>query len=220
MRPEGSFSGMTWPPDTATLLLLWPILTAIISLFYGYLDKIPRVHAVLAVLVKAGVDLPAILDALKRLVTGQSLASQKAVALMALSESPQEAAKKLKPLGMLVMLGALVFLFAGCGAFIPAPNVPVTPANQAQVEACQGTTGLHNVVTFADIVLGAAGAGVGSIAAADTQADNATRTALALTGAGLGGIVAIGAVIAGYTATQYTNEGCSQVVPVPVGGFR
>lgn len=210
----------TWPPSPALVLLMWPLITAIISLFYNRLDKIPRVHAVLALLVKAGVDLPSILDAVKRLLSGQSIASQRAVSLMKLSDSPQQAASKLKPLGMIVMLGALVFLFAGCGAFVPAPNVPVTQSNQAQISACQGTAGLHNGVTFTDIVLGGLGAGVGSVAAADTQATSDVRTALALTTAGIGALVAVGSLIAGYTATQYTNEGCSQVVPIPVGGVR
>lgn|ERR1700690_1114723 len=72
---------MTWPPDAQTvaiILAMWPMITAVLSLFYNRLDKIPRVHAVLAILVKLGIDLPAMLDALKRLISGQSVQGQRA----------------------------------------------------------------------------------------------------------------------------------------------
>lgn len=69
---------LKWPPDAATWLVLYPLITALISLVYNKLDGIPRVHAFLAILVKFGVDLPAILDAVKRLVTGQPVAAQRA----------------------------------------------------------------------------------------------------------------------------------------------
>ena len=207
----------TWPPSPALVLLMWPLITAIISLFYGYLDKNPRTHAILAILVKAGVDLPAILDAVKRLVTGQSIASQRAVALMKLSDSPQEAASKLKPLGMIVMLGALVFLFAGC---LPPPTVPVTPTNSAQVSSCQGLAALHNDTFVTDLALGVAGTGLGAVAAADTTANSSTRVGFSIGSAALAGLAAIGAVIVGYSGQEYAVGNCSEVVPIPTGGAR
>ncbi len=59
------------------IVFFWPMITGVISLFYNWLDRYPRCHAVLAILVKAGFDLPSMLDAFKRLLTGQSVRSQK-----------------------------------------------------------------------------------------------------------------------------------------------
>ncbi len=62
---------LTWTHAHAfEILMLWPLITAIVSLFYKKLDSYPRVHAVLSSLVAAGLDLPKLLDALKRVLTG------------------------------------------------------------------------------------------------------------------------------------------------------
>jgi len=53
-----------------TILLVWPIVTAVVSTFYRYLDTIPRVHAFLGLLVAFGFDLPSALERLRRLVAG------------------------------------------------------------------------------------------------------------------------------------------------------
>lgn len=73
----------TWPPSAATVLLFWPILSGLISLVYGYLDGMPRVHAVLSLFVKAGLDLPGILDAVHRFLTGLTPAQKAAMAKVA-----------------------------------------------------------------------------------------------------------------------------------------
>ena len=96
---------LTWPPDAATVLLFWPVLTGVISLFYNYLDGIPRVHAVLSLLVKAGLDLPGILNAIQRAITGLTPAEKEA-------EKPAvRAAVKARAL---LVTSVLALLFVGC----------------------------------------------------------------------------------------------------------
>ena len=63
---------LSWTHENAALILLvWPIVTGVVSLVYNYLDHMPRVHAVLSAFVSAGLDVPSLMDALKRLLTGQ-----------------------------------------------------------------------------------------------------------------------------------------------------
>jgi len=96
----------TWPPDASTMLLLWPIASGLISLFYNLLDGIPRVHALLQVLVSAGLDLPGILGALKRIWTGEP----SALAKLKASIPPPPPAPKINLLPLALGLGTLLTL--------------------------------------------------------------------------------------------------------------
>lgn len=52
-------------------VVLWTALTAVLSLAARALSAFPRVHAALSLLSALGIDLPKILDAVKRLLTGE-----------------------------------------------------------------------------------------------------------------------------------------------------
>ena len=183
---------LTWPPNAATVLLFWPILTAVISLFYNYLDGIPRVHAVLALMVKAGLDLPGILDALKRLLTGQSVAAQKAA----------------KAVAAIAVLACLSATQSACLA--AAPIVPVTPTNTAQVSACEGTASQHNDLVVAGFVLSGGATGLGAVAAIDQNTGD--RTGYAIAGAITGAVAAVDVAWTALTSSQFANSQCSSVV--------
>ena len=97
-----------------------------------------------------------------------------------------------------------------------APIVPETPANQAQIASCQSTASLHNGIVLGDFVFGGSAAGVGAVGALVT--DSGQKTALLVTGAILGGLTTIGTAIAGYTASNFANSKCSDVVGgLPLG---
>jgi hypothetical protein len=67
---------MQWITAHQVLLIaMWPLLTAVVSLFYKQLDAIPRVHAALSVLTALGIDLPKLWEALGRVITGNPPAS-------------------------------------------------------------------------------------------------------------------------------------------------
>lgn len=59
----------TWQ---AYALLAWPLITALASMGYALLDKTSKGHAVLSFLAGLGLDLPKLLDALKRIVAPPS----------------------------------------------------------------------------------------------------------------------------------------------------
>jgi hypothetical protein len=108
---------------------------------------------------------------------------------------------------------ALCITFTGC--LSAAPIVPVTPANQAQVQTCQSTASLHNGVVIGDFTIGAGATAIGSIGA--LVSDSTTKTDLAITTAVLGGLSAVGIAVAGLTAQSFTNDQCGAVVgPLPM----
>jgi hypothetical protein len=107
---------------------------------------------------------------------------------------------------LLVLVAAL--LLSGC--LSSAPIVPVTPANQAQITACQNTATLHNGVVIGDFVVGG-----GTTALAATAAivqDQNAKNDMAIVGAGLGAVTVVGTALAGYSASNFANSQCSQVV--------
>lgn len=120
---------------------------------------------------------------------------------------------------MLLMLALMVVLLGGC--LSSAPTVPVTPANQGQVNVCQNTAALHNGVVISDFVLGGTSAGLASAAAAFS--DQNTKTTLAVAGASVAGALIIGTALAELTASNFANSQCAAVVgalptaPTPAG---
>jgi hypothetical protein len=112
-----------------------------------------------------------------------------------------------------LVAGLLGFSLLAC---LPAPTVPVTPANAAQVASCQGIAGLHNDLVIGDMAFGLGGTTVGTIAAIDTNPND--RTALAITTAALAGLAGIGGAIVAYASQEYAVGNCSEVVPIPSGG--
>ena len=114
----------SWLKDAApTILLAWPVITAAISLIYNLLDGVPRVHAALSILVKAGLDLPGMLDAIRRLLSGE----------MTTAAAAKRAASKVPPLTGFVLLGVLAHASSGClKSKAPAQQV----ADVAEMQAC------------------------------------------------------------------------------------
>lgn len=107
-------------------------------------------------------------------------------------------------------LVAVTLALCSVACISSAPIVPVTPANTDQISSCQTTAEWHNGVVIGDFVFGGAGAALGGIGAAVT--DSNTKTGLAIGAAVAGGLTAVGAAIAGYTASNFANSNCSNVV--------
>lgn len=111
---------------------------------------------------------------------------------------------------LLATIGLVVAALLLSGCMSSAPTVPVTPANQAQVTSCQNTASLHNDVVIGDFVFGGAGAATGGIGAAVT--DSNQRAWLAGGAAVASGLVVAGTAIAGFSAKNFANSHCSEVV--------
>lgn len=119
------------------------------------------------------------------------------------------AAKALLPILVLVGIGMTQ---SGC---LPDTNtVPVTPANQAQVSACESTALLHNDMEIGGFVF-TGGTTVAGAAAAITS-NTTAKNDLAVGAAVSGGIAAIAASIVGLSASNFASDQCSSVVgPLP-----
>lgn len=112
-----------------------------------------------------------------------------------------------RTLGVLAFVGATLVL---TGCISSAAVVPVTTANQSQVQTCQTTASVHNGVVIGDFALSAGTAGVASGAVLAT--DSNTKTVLSGVGIGLAGGLAIGTAVAELTASNFVNSNCSSVV--------
>ena len=106
------------------------------------------------------------------------------------------------------------------GCALPAPTVPVTPANAAQVSGCQSAAALHNDVTLVDIALGIPGGGLSAVTAADPSLNTSAREGLAIASTVTAVVVAVGAAVVAYASQEYAAGSCSEVVPIPAGGRR
>lgn len=107
-------------------------------------------------------------------------------------------------------------LFVALGCIESAPIVAVTPANQAQVTACQATANAHNDWLVAGVGLGVAGSGVGAASTAITSSDTGAKTALGVAAVSTALLAAGSEVLAGFAASQFTASNCSSVVgPLP-----
>lgn len=119
-----------------------------------------------------------------------------------------------KKVGAVFLL--LAFASSTSACISSAPVVPVTPANQPQVSSCQNTAGWHNGAVVGDFVFGGAGAILGGAGALVT--DQGQKTGLAVGAAVAGGLTAIGTAIAGFTAKNFANSHCTEVVgDLPLG---
>jgi hypothetical protein len=122
-----------------------------------------------------------------------------------------DGAVKVPPLPVLLML---VVFVSGC--ISSAPVVPVTPANQAQVSSCESTAAAHNDVVIGGFVLGGVGAGLGTVGG--LVSDPGQKTGLAIGAAVAGGVAGILAILSGFTAYNFANSHCSDVVgALPLG---
>lgn len=88
---------------------LWTVLTAAVSVAVRALDAFPRAHAVLSLLAGLGLDVPKVLDALKRILTGGPPQGGEGGGKATLGN-----AVKVAPLGCLAFACALLVL-PGCG---------------------------------------------------------------------------------------------------------
>jgi hypothetical protein len=176
------------------LLLGWPVLTALASIGAQALDKTKWGHAVLSLLASLGIDLPKLLDAIKRAI------------------SPAARAAAGKTIALLLFV-ALSLSLQACLA--TAPIVQVTPANKPQIDSCTSIGALHNGFVVGDFIVGAGGVGVASAAA--IVRDAPTKDIFAVIGIGLGAISAAGTAIVGFTGAEFSSSQCSNVVgPLPM----
>ena len=113
-------------------------------------------------------------------------------------------------------LGISFLFLTGC--LSSAPFVPVTPQNQAQIATCQSIATEHDSVVVGDFVFGGVGAIAGTVGASLPKGNNTAIQIMDIT-AGVGaGVAAIGATVASFTASDFANSQCSNVVgPLPVG---
>jgi hypothetical protein len=75
--PAPAPAPLTWQ---AWVLFLWPVITGLASLGAAALDKTTVGHAVLSFLASIGLDLPKLLDALKRALSPETRAAMRAAA--------------------------------------------------------------------------------------------------------------------------------------------
>jgi len=113
-----------------------------------------------------------------------------------------------------IRLAALALALLTSGCLSSAPLVPVTPANQTQITACQNTATLHNAVVIGGFVLSGTTAGLAGAAAA--LPDPNTKTTLGVIGASVGGVALVSAAIGELTNSNFQNSQCGNVVgPLP-----
>jgi hypothetical protein len=110
----------------------------------------------------------------------------------------------------LCMLAALACPLYLTACLSSAPIVPETAANQDQIATCQATAELHNGVVVGDFVLGGAAPALGAVAAA--LPNGSGKTDLGITAAVTAGVLAVGATLVGYTASNFAASNCSSVV--------
>lgn len=112
--------------------------------------------------------------------------------------------------GLVAAAGVLALALFCSGCLSSAPTVPVTPANQAQVTSCENTATWHDGFVVGDFTFtgGAATMGVASALETNTQAKNV----LAISGAVLGGLAGIATTGTAFTASNFVNDQCSNVV--------
>ena len=96
------------------------------------------------------------------------------------------------------------------GCISSAPIVPVTPENTSQVSTCQTIAADHNGIVVGDFVLSAGTAGLSAAAAG--VSDPNTKTAVSAVAIGVGSALVLGTALAGFTAADFANSNCSQVV--------
>lgn len=112
-------------------------------------------------------------------------------------------------LAVSAILFALVVLVSGC-----LPGVPVvvdTPANHAQILACESIASTHNDIVFGDYVLAGGVTGLASTAAAVSSSGN-TKTDLAIASAITGGVLLAGTALASYSAADFSSSNCASFV--------
>lgn len=110
-------------------------------------------------------------------------------------------------------LTPLLLLVSGC--ISSAPIVPETSSNIDQISSCQTTAAAHNLVVISDFVL--SGSGVTLATSGAAISDATAKTDLVIVSAIVGGLSLAGGAIAGYTASNFANSQCPNVVgPLPV----
>jgi hypothetical protein len=119
-------------------------------------------------------------------------------------------AATVKPLAVLALLVFVGVSQSACATLSTAPVVPVTQANQTQVNDCEAEAELHNGVVIGDYVFG--GGATATAAVIPFLSDTNTKNTLGGIAAGAAGIAAIGAAVAGFEAANYANGQCSTVL--------
>jgi hypothetical protein len=112
----------------------------------------------------------------------------------------------------------IAILALACGAsgcLAAVPTVPVTPANQTQISACQNDANFHNW----SVIGGTGLAGVaGAEGAIETQVPNVnTQHALEWSILLEGVVAAAAATLAGVESANYVQSGCPALTgPLPI----
>jgi hypothetical protein len=104
----------------------------------------------------------------------------------------------------------LISSVAGC--ISAAPSVPVTPANSAQVSACQAAANGHNDFSIAGIALGGSASVVAGVAGGVASSDSTTAKDMGITAAAMAGSAAVLEALAGYYASDFSAQQCGQYV--------
>jgi len=113
-------------------------------------------------------------------------------------------------------------LLAACGdlgCLSTSPSVPVTPANQAQVNTCESVGSLHNEIVLGGYVLGGATSALGGVSALESA--TGVKNALAISAAIAGAVGVIDTAFAAFTGQEYSANRCPDVTGVlPLGHAR
>lgn len=93
-----------------------------------------------------------------------------------------------------------------------APLEPVTPANTAQVNACEGIASQHNAWVVGDIVISGLGTTAAGIGAGLSSTTTGLKDGITAGAAVAGGLAMAGAGLVALTASSFANSHCSDVV--------
>lgn len=108
----------------------------------------------------------------------------------------------------LLLLWCLVV--GACGCLSSAPLVPVTPANTAQISACETTATDHNALVVGDFALTGGATGLGAIGALESGTQ--TKTDFAIAAAGAGAVAIVASSLIALTASSFASNQCSGLV--------
>lgn len=132
------------------------VLGAVVSCFYKYLDKYPRLHAFFEVLAHAGVNVPGVVNALGRLLTGVASSAAAGVVGLVLSVSVAATAGAIMffvTIGGCTPAKAANDLTAAEDAYMAAANACVATAKanpKAGVECAKALIPVHDALSLAE----------------------------------------------------------------------
>lgn len=211
---------------SAFFAAIWIVIPSLAQLGVDKLDKTTAGHAFLTVLAGYGINLPQVLDGLKRLMAKALGIAIAMLILIGFSSTvyarpatPYRCSARMSPtyvvawraaaaarvvFAALLMLVALSVGVSGCMVALPQPGQ--TPA---QVQACSTDATLHNILLYTS---GGLTTTAGVEASVASQTPSASQ-GLAIAGAITAGAAALALGGSTFVANTYNADGCAPTLP-------